>query len=83
MLTGLIADLRAAAPASRLNLLLTDGRHGYASTVTHSLSVRSSDTGTVLASEPFDDDPAWQRVEDGQLVVADRAGVTIRPLPER
>lgn len=83
VLAGLVGDLLAAAPASRLNLLLTDGRNGYATTVTHSLSVRSSDTGTVLASEPFDDDPAWQPVQDGQLVLADRSGVTIRPLPGR
>jgi glutamine amidotransferase len=83
VLAGLVDDVLAAAPRSRLNLLLTDGRFGYATTVTHSLSVRSSDTGTVLASEPFDEDPAWQRVEDGRLVVADRSGVTIRPLPGR
>lgn len=83
VLAGLVGDVLAAAPASRLNLLLTDGRYGYATTVTHSLSVRSSDTGTVLASEPFDDDPAWQQVEDGQLVLADRSGVTIRPLSGR
>jgi len=83
VLAGLVGEVLAAAPQSRLNLLLTDGRSGYATTVTHSLSVRSSDTGTVLASEPFDDDPGWQRVEDGQLVLADRSGVTIRPLPGR
>jgi glutamine amidotransferase len=83
VLAGLVTDVLAAAPASRLNLLLTDGRYGYATTLTHSLSVRSSDTGTVLASEPFDDDPAWQRVEDGRLVVADRSGVSIRALPGR
>ena len=83
VLAGLVGDVLAAAPASRLNLLLTDGRSGYATTVTHSLSVRSSDTGTILASEPFDDDPAWQQVEDGQLVLADRFGVSIQPLPGR
>ena len=71
----------AAAPSSRLNLLLTDGTNSYATTVTHSLWVRTLATGTVLASEPFDDDPAWQRVEDGRLVTADRAGVAIRQLP--
>lgn len=83
VLVGLVGDVLVAAPASRLNLLLTDGSYGYATTVTHSLSVRSSDTGTVLASEPLDDDPAWQQIEDGQLVLADRSGVTVRPLPGR
>jgi glutamine amidotransferase len=81
VLADLVAGVLAAAPSSRLNLLLTDGTSGYATTVTHSLWVRTSPTGTVLASEPFDGDPAWQRVEDGRLVAADRAGVAIRPLP--
>jgi glutamine amidotransferase len=83
VLAELVGDVLAAAPGSRLNLMLTDGTRGYATTVTHSLWTRSLTTGTVLASEPLDDDPAWQRVEDGRLVVADRTGVTIRPLPDR
>lgn len=81
VLAELITEVLAAAPASRLNLMLTDGTRGYATTVTHSLWVRSLPTGTVLASEPFDDDPAWRRVEDGRLVVADRAGAAIHRLP--
>jgi glutamine amidotransferase len=81
VLAGLVADVLAAAPSSRLNLMLTNGTNGYATTVTHSLWVRSLATSTVLASEPFDDDPAWQRVEDGRLVVADRTGVALHKLP--
>lgn len=67
-----------AAPGSRLNLLLTDGQRAYATTVTHALSVRQQPT--LIASEPLDDDPAWQPVPDGRLVTADRSGVRIEPL---
>ncbi|MFL6164002.1 MAG: ergothioneine biosynthesis protein EgtC [Jatrophihabitantaceae bacterium] len=78
VLAGLIAEVLAAAPRSRLNLLLTDGQRAYATTVTHALSVRREPT--LIASEPLDDDPAWQPVPDGRLVTADRAGYQIEPL---
>jgi glutamine amidotransferase len=80
-LAGLVVDVLAAAPGSRLTTLLTDGRQLYATTVTHSMWSRCSAAGVLLASEPFDDDPAWQPIPDGQLVVADRHGVRYRPLP--
>jgi glutamine amidotransferase len=79
-LGDLIAEVLAAAPDSRLTTLLTNGRQLYATTVTHSLWSRHSAAGVLLASEPFDDDPAWQPIPDGQLVVADRSGVRYRPL---
>lgn len=60
----------AAAPGSRLNLLLSDGIRMIATTVGHSLSVRVRDDSVVLASEPLDADPAWQPIPDGRLVVA-------------
>lgn len=78
VLAGLACEVLDAAPGSRLNLLLTDGSRAYATTVTHALSVRRDPT--LIASEPLDDDPAWQPVPDGQLVTADRAGVGIEPL---
>lgn len=78
VIAELVAEVLAAAPDSRLNLLLTDGVRCYATTVTHALSAR--DRPTVLASEPLDDDPAWQPVPDGSLVIADRDGVQVRPL---
>jgi glutamine amidotransferase len=65
-----VAEVAAAAPGSRLNLLLTDGRTAVASTAGHSLSVRAGPDGVVLASEPLDPDPTWRPVPDGQLVVA-------------
>ena len=79
-LAGLITEVLAAAPGSRLTTLLTDGRQILGTTVTHALCWRRSSAGVLVASEPFDDDPGWQPIPDGQLVVADRSGVRYRPL---
>ncbi|MDQ1739449.1 MAG: gamma-glutamyl hercynylcysteine S-oxide hydrolase [Pseudonocardiales bacterium] len=79
-LGDLVIEVLAAAPGSRLTTLLTDGRQLYATTVTHSLWSRHSAAGVLLASEPLDEDSAWQPIPDGQLVVADRSGVRHRPL---
>lgn len=79
-LGDLVTEVLAAAPGSRLTTLLTDGHQLYSTTVTHSLWSRHTAAGVLLASEPFDDDPAWQPIPDGQLVVADRSGVRYRPL---
>ena len=46
----------------------------------HALSVRATGESVTLASEPLDDDPGWQAVPDGQLVVATAAGVRTRTL---
>lgn len=81
VLGGLITEVLAAAPGSRLTTLLTDGRQLYATTVTHSLWSRHTAGGVLLASEPYDDDQAWQPIPDGQLVTADRSGVSCQPLP--
>ncbi|MGC4861434.1 ergothioneine biosynthesis protein EgtC [Micromonospora sp. DT41] len=78
-----VADVAAAAPGSRLNLLLTDGRQVVASVSGHALSVRAQPGSVLLASEPHDDDPLWQPVPDGQLVVATVDEVRVRPLPAR
>jgi gamma-glutamyl hercynylcysteine S-oxide hydrolase len=81
VLTGLVAELLAVAPDSRLNLLLTDGRRIYATTVTHSLWTSAAPGRVLVASEPFDEGRDWQPVPDGQLVVADRDGVVVSALP--
>jgi glutamine amidotransferase len=36
--------------------------------------------GVVLASEPYDDDPAWQDVPDRHLVEVTGGAVTLTPL---
>ncbi|MET7836526.1 ergothioneine biosynthesis protein EgtC [Micromonospora sediminicola] len=73
-----VAAVAAAAPGSRLNLLLTDGTTVVASVAGHALSVRRGPGSVLLASEPFDDHPDWQPVPDGRLVVATTAGLDIR-----
>ncbi|HSK60425.1 MAG TPA: ergothioneine biosynthesis protein EgtC, partial [Actinomycetospora sp.] len=68
---GVVADALAAAPGSRLNLLLSDGAQVVATAVDHALSCRTHpDGGVTVASEPLDDDPAWVAVADGSLLVA-------------
>jgi glutamine amidotransferase len=77
---GLVTDVAAAAPGARLNLLLTDGDTIIATTWTHALSVLPRDGSVVVASEPWDDDPAWTEVPDRHLVLATRSHVRLRPL---
>jgi glutamine amidotransferase len=73
---SVVADTLAAAPSSRLNLLLCDGDHVVATAVDHALSHRVHPGGAVtVASEPLDDDPAWVPVPEGSLLVARPGGV--------
>lgn len=73
-----VVDLvAAAAPGSRLNLLLTDGRSVAAVTYGHALSVRAGGGAVLVASEPLDDDPAWRAVPEHSLLVADPSAVHI------
>jgi len=63
-----------ALTTGRLNLLLTDGHDLYGTRYGNSLFRR----GTALASEPTDDDPAWEEIGDECLITirADRASIT-------
>lgn len=69
-LADVVRDVEAAAPGSRLNLLLTDGDTVWATAWTHALSVRATDDAVLVASEPVDDLPGWTSVPDRHLVVA-------------
>ncbi|MBY8874731.1 ergothioneine biosynthesis protein EgtC [Micromonospora sp. PLK6-60] len=75
-----VAAVGAAAPGSRLNLLLTDGDTVVASVAGHALSVRAGADAVLVASEPLDDEPGWQAVPEGRLVVATAAGARIDAL---
>lgn len=77
-----VTAVAAAAPGSRLNLLLTDGHTVVASVAGHALSIRATPASVLLSSEPHDDDPGWQAVPDGQLVEATATGVRVRALAE-
>ncbi|WBB90128.1 ergothioneine biosynthesis protein EgtC [Verrucosispora sp. WMMC514] len=65
-----VTSVAAAAPGSRLNLLLTDGHTVVASAAGHALSLRATAASVLLVSEPHDDEPGWREVPDGQLVQA-------------
>jgi glutamine amidotransferase len=82
-LTDTVLDLAAAAPESRLNLLLTDGASITATVWGDSLwYLTEPGNRTVVASEPYDDDPCWHRIPDRTLLVATRTDVLLTPLKE-
>ncbi len=67
-LADTIAEVAADDPKARLNILAANGSRLVATTWGDTLSVRHRDDGVVLASEPYDDDPAWQEIPDRHLV---------------
>ncbi|MFD4291752.1 ergothioneine biosynthesis protein EgtC [Rhodococcus sp. NPDC058505] len=69
-LRELVVEVVAAAPRSRLNLLLSDGTGVWATAVDHALSVRVDESSAVVASEPTDDRDGWVAVPDGHAVQA-------------
>jgi glutamine amidotransferase len=75
-----VLELAAADPQARLNVLAGNGARLLATTWGDTLSVLCRDDGVVLASEPYDDDPAWQDVPDCHLVQVDSDGLTLTEL---
>ncbi|MDF3298792.1 ergothioneine biosynthesis protein EgtC [Streptomyces tropicalis] len=82
-LADTVLEVAAAAPGSRLNLLLTDGgtitATAWGDTLWH---LTEPGHRTVVASEPYDDDPHWQEVPDRTLLVASRTDVLLTPLKD-
>lgn len=82
-LSDTVHDLAGAASGSRLNLLLTDGSTIVATAWGDTLWYRTEPgRRTVVASEPYDDDPLWREVPDRTLLTATRTDVTLTPLKE-
>jgi glutamine amidotransferase len=79
-LADTVTEVAAADPNARLNILAADGSRLLATTWGDTLSVLRGDGGVVLASEPFDDDSAWQDVPDRHLVEVAGDVVTLTPL---
>jgi glutamine amidotransferase len=80
-LNGVVTDVLALGPGSRLNLLLHDGRQLAATTVSHSLSVLQCEDSVTVSSEPLDpDDSRWQPVPDRHVLEATATHHLIRPL---
>jgi gamma-glutamyl hercynylcysteine S-oxide hydrolase len=69
-LAGIVTEVAAAAPGSRLNLLLTDGTGIWATAWDHALCVRTDEHSALVVSEPLDPDPGWRPVPDRHLVTA-------------
>jgi glutamine amidotransferase len=61
--------------------MLTDGATVVATACGDTLFTRRDDSAVVIASEPFDDSPAWQQVPDDSLVVATRTDLTAGAIP--
>ncbi|MFE9642925.1 ergothioneine biosynthesis protein EgtC [Streptomyces sp. NPDC006365] len=82
-LAGTVLDIAAAAPGSRLNLLLTNGETIVATAWGDTLwYLTEPGRRTVVASEPYDDDPHWQEVPDRTLLAASRTDVLLTPLKD-
>ncbi|MEU9143640.1 ergothioneine biosynthesis protein EgtC [Streptomyces sp. NPDC048349] len=83
-LSEAVLELAAAAPGSRLNLLLTDGAAIAATAWGDSLWYLADAAAgrTVVASEPYDQDPRWCEVPDRTLLTATRTRVELTPLKE-
>lgn len=81
---SVVTEVAAAAPQSRLNLLLTDGRTIVGTTWTHALWTRRTDAAIAVSSEPWDPgDDAWVEVPDRSMVVATAQSISTRALDDR
>ena len=80
VLAETIVEVAADDPGARLNILAADGSRIVATTWGDTLSVLRRADGIVLASEPYDDDPAWQEIPDRHLVEVEDARVQLTPL---
>ena len=64
----------------RLTMLASDGASVAAVVVGEPMHVLSAAHGTVVASEPHDDDPGWRELADTTVVRVAADGVTETPL---
>lgn len=75
-----IADIGAADPHARLNILAANGSRMLATTWGDTLSMLHGSDGVILASEPYDDDPRWVDIPDRHLVDAHDGEVCVTAL---
>jgi gamma-glutamyl hercynylcysteine S-oxide hydrolase len=78
---SVVRDVAAAAPDSRLNLLLTDGEQIVATTWTHSLWTRRTPDSIAVSSEPWTDD-GWEEIPDRSLLIATKSTLAVTSLME-
>lgn len=75
-----VAEVGAADPEARLNILAANGSRLLATTWGDTLSVLQRADGVVVASEPYDDHPGWRDVPDRHLVEVRDGAVTLTAL---
>lgn len=78
---SVVRDVAAAAPESRLNILLTDGEQIVATTWTHSLWTRRTTDAVAVSSEPWAE-TGWEQVPDHSLLLATKSTLAVTPLME-
>ncbi|GAA1586231.1 ergothioneine biosynthesis protein EgtC [Kribbella sancticallisti] len=78
---SVVREVAAAAPDSRLNVLLTDGEQIVATTWTHSLWVRQTADSVAVSSEPWTTE-GWEELPDHSLLVATKSTLAVTPLME-
>lgn len=79
-LGNIVVELAADDPNARLNILAANGSRVIATTWGDTLSVLSRDDGVVVASEPYDDDPAWREIPDRHFVEVVDSHVQLTPM---
>jgi gamma-glutamyl hercynylcysteine S-oxide hydrolase len=75
-----IAQIGALDQNARLNILAANGSRLLATTWGDTLSILCRADGVVLASEPYDNDSAWEDVPDRHLVEVTANDVTLTAL---
>ncbi|GAA1665531.1 gamma-glutamyl-hercynylcysteine sulfoxide hydrolase [Mycolicibacterium murale] len=75
-----IAEVGAADPLARLNILAGNGCRLLATTWGDTLSMLRRPDGVVVASEPYDDHPDWEDIPDHHLVDVHDGTVTVTAL---
>ena len=75
-----VAQIGAADPRARLNILVANGSRLLATVWGDTLSILRRDDGVVLASEPYDDDLDWEDLPDCHLVEVTAERVTLSAL---
>jgi glutamine amidotransferase len=76
-----VREVAAAAPESRLNVLLTDGEQIIATTWTHSLWMKRTTDSIAVSSEPWSDH-GWEELPEHSLLLATKNTVAVTPLME-
>jgi glutamine amidotransferase len=75
-----VTEVGGRDPDARLNLLAVNGSRILATTWGDTLSYLATSDGVVVASEPYDDDPAWVDVPDRHLIDVTNDGVSVTSL---